>query len=215
MRFLNVNDNVEPADLFLQALLLENSCIFATVICFVVGMKRILLCVLFTLSCSIVLSSCEKDGEREGSARPLNGKYICFSCDGVKWKAAGNALGSCYAKVPQIESPQWCDVVACTEDVTDSDVERYEHYVFLHISLDSTGSATGFQMEYYKDKSTERQGDFELMMRGYDGRVYIENMDVDEISGCFLGRMQNVVNPSDVREVRFDFQDVPISEIYK
>lgn len=178
-------------------------------------MKRILLFFVFTLSCSIVLSSCEKDGEGKESSRPLNGQYICFSCEGVKWEAAGNALGSCYAKVPQMESPHWCDVVACTDDVTDSDVERYGHYVFLHINLDTAGGAAGFQMEYYKDKSTERQGDFELMMRGLDGRVYIESLDSSEISGYFFGRMQNVVNPSDIRAVRFDFQDVPLSEVYK
>ena len=71
-----------------------------------------------------------------------------------------------------------------------------------------------FQAIYYKDKNTERVGEFALMLQSIDGTVSIER-EQDKLSGEFIGTMQNMTNPSDIRHTRFTFHELPISTVNK
>lgn len=181
-------------------------------------MKRIFQTIFLALLASLSFTACTEDDNSENnpsnSNRPLQGKYIRFLSGTLRWEAEASELGSLYVKTSDLENPQWYDIVACTEDVNDFNIEYYRHHLFLHIKLNEEGMPENFQAIYYKDKNTERVGEFALMLQSIDGTVSIER-EQDKLSGEFIGTMQNMTNPSDIRHTRFTFHELPISTVNK
>lgn len=148
-----------------------------------------------------------------GLQAPENGEYVCLDFKNLQWKAVKDQMGSCYVKTNS-QNPLWYDLVVCTEDVTDFSIDYYHHYLFLHIDLDSLGSVKNHRIIYYKNKNTERSGDYELYLVSLDGELSIFRED-DRLSGVFEGRLQNTARSSDVRKGRFEFRNIPIETINK
>ena len=78
--------------------------------------------------------------------------------------------------------------------------------------MDSLGSVKNHRSIYYKNKNTERSGDYELYLVSLDGELSIVRKD-DRLSGVFEGRLQNTSRTSDVRKGRFEFRNIPIEII--
>lgn len=178
-------------------------------------MKRILRFLSVLFASVFVFSSCEPIDPFIGGFtdlnRPEKGQYIGMEFGDEAWYAIEEQLGSCYAKYDS-ENPNWYDAVACTEDVSDFSIEYYRKYLFLHIDLDSIGRVSNFQIIYYKNKNTERSGDYELNLVSLDGKMQVFEKD-GKLSGVFEGRMKNTARSSDVRESRIVFQDFPLQSI--
>lgn len=146
-----------------------------------------------------------------GLNRPLSGEYIDMMFGDESWVAIGDNLGSCYAKFDSV-NPLWYDVVICTEDVNDFSIEHYRKHLFIHIDTDSSNNVRDFRIIYYKNKNTERSGDYELNLESLDGTMHITVND-GRLSGAFDGRMRNTGRSSDIRRSTIIFQDVPLSSI--
>lgn len=181
-------------------------------------MKRTLQTIFLALLASLTFTACTEDDDTErqhaNGNRPLQGEYIRFTSGTLLWEAEASELGSLYAKTSDMENPQWYDIVACTEDVNDFNIEHYRHHLFLHIDLKDDGTTGKFQIIYYKDKNTERVGEFALMLQSTGGTITLER-NQDKLSGEFTGTMQNMSDHSDTRQTRFVFHELPISTINK
>ncbi len=179
-------------------------------------MNRRLFSTLVLALSSVLFFACKEENEQtitpEEDNIPAFGQYIKFQSADLTWEATSENLGSCYAKTPNAENPEWYDLVVCTEDVTDFDIEHYTNHLFLHADLDSLGEVRNFNIIYYKDKNTEQRGDFELMLTKYDGSLSLSR-NGDSLSGEFIGRMQNSAMPSERRQSRFVFRNIPIEPL--
>ncbi len=141
----------------------------------------------------------------------LQGKeLIYFSQDSDVWKAKIKDLGSCYAVVDNKENPTWCDIVVCTEDLKDFDVELYHKYLFVHFQLSENSIPKNIIAEFYKNKNAQQAGVFDLMLTPKNLSLLIHELNGEEISGKLIGQMQSKVNAEDVRDVMFVFKDIPI-----
>lgn len=178
-------------------------------------MERILRLIGLIALVAIGLCACEGENAAfdglPGLQAPENGEYVCLDFKHLQWKAVKDQMGSCYVKTNS-PNPLWYDLVICTEDVTDFSIDYYHHYLFLHIDLDSLGSVKNHRIIYYKNKNTERSGDYELYLVSLDGELSIVRKD-DRLSGVFEGRLQNTSRTSDVRKGRFEFHNIPIETI--
>lgn len=175
-------------------------------------MRRFLLYFSALLVCSFGFTSCEKneadEAVKDEETIPAFGQYISFSSGNLRWKGAED-LGSCYAKTSDPSNPSWYDLVVCTEDVNDFDIDFYHHYLFLHLDLDSVKNVKSFRLQYYKGKNTERVGDFELFLSEKSGSVTLSQIG-DSISGEFVGTLRNNADPTDTRPSRFTFRNIPV-----
>ena len=141
----------------------------------------------------------------------LQGKeLIYFSQESDVWKAKIKDLGSCYAVVDNKENPTWCDIVACSEDLKDFDIELYHRYLFVHFEFSENSTAKNIIAEFYKNKSAQSAGVFDLMLVPKQLQIQINELKSEKISGEMTGKMQNKVNAEDIREVRFVFKDIPL-----
>lgn len=175
-------------------------------------MRRFLLCFSAFLLCAAGFASCEKNDPdlpfSDKETVPAFGQYISFSSGDIRWEGTEN-LGSCYAKTSNPAEPSWYDLVVCTEDVNDFDIDFYRHYLFLHIDLDSLQNVKAFRLQYYKNKNTERVGDFELFLSELDGGVTLSKIG-DSLSGEFAGTLRNNADPTDTRPSRLCFRNIPV-----
>jgi hypothetical protein len=141
----------------------------------------------------------------------LEGKeLIYFSQESEVWKAKIKDLGSCYAVVDNKENPTWCDIVACSEDLKDFDIELYHKYLFVHFEFSENSTAKNIIAEFYKNKSAQSAGVFDLMLVPKKLELYINNLTEDKISGRLFGQMQSKVNSEDIRDVLYIFKDIPL-----
>ncbi len=181
-------------------------------------MKRLTEVLFFAFLASLFFSACAEEENEDANPpagnRVLQGEYIRFASGSLLWEAEADELGSLYAKTSDVDNPQWYDIVACTEDVTDFNIELYRHHLFLHVDLNDEKAVESFRIIYYKNKNTERLGDFELMLQSMSGTLSID-IEGDKLSGEFVGKMQNMSDPSDVRQSRFTFHRLPLSPTAK
>ena len=141
----------------------------------------------------------------------LQGKQlIYFSQESDVWKAKIKDLGSCYAVVDNKENPTWCDIVVCSEDLKDFNIELYHKYLFVHFQLDENSIPKNIIAEFYKNKNAQQAGVFDLMLTPKKLDILVYEINKDEISGKLFGQMQNKVNADDVRDVVFVFKNIPI-----
>lgn len=177
-------------------------------------MRKLMLSIWVVLTV-FLFSACESGlvdlGMPPGLNRPSNGEYVGANFGDETWEAVKDNLGSCYAKFDS-ENPSWYDVVICTEDVNDFEIDYYRKHLFVHIDTDSLNDVRDFRIIYYKNKNTERSGDYELNLESIDGTMQIfEN--AGRLSGVFEGRMRNTGRSSDIRQCNIVFQDVPLSSV--
>lgn len=179
-------------------------------------MTKSLFQIFLSAFCCMFFCACGEENEQiitpEEDNIPAYGQYIKFQSASLTWEATAESLGSCYVRCPNAENPEWYDLVVCTEDVTDFDIEHYTNHIFLHADLDSLGEVRNFNIIYYKDKNTEHRGDFELMLTKYDGSLSLSR-NGDSLSGEFIGKMQNSALPSERRQSRFIFRNIPIEPL--
>ena len=141
----------------------------------------------------------------------LEGKeLIYFSQESEVWKAKIKDLGSCYAVVDNKENPTWCDIVACSEDLKDFYIELYHRYLFVHFEVSENSAPKNIIAEFYKNKSTNQAGVFDLMLVGKRLELIVKDFNQETISGKLFGQMQSKVNSSDVRDVVFVFKDIEL-----
>ncbi len=172
---------------------------------------------LFTILISCFLFfACNPDKDNNNSTEedfiPTSGKFVRFQSGSLQWQALQSELGSGYVKTDNSENPQWYDIVLCSEDVNDFSIEHYNHHLFLHVDLDSAYQVEDFNIIYYKNKNTERQGDFELMLTKHDGTLTLSRSG-DSLSGEFNGKMRNNASPNDIRQTQLIFRNLPIEAI--
>lgn len=135
---------------------------------------------------------------------------IYFTQSSEVWQEKADNLGSCYAVVNDRENPTWCDVVVCTEDLKDFDVDLYGKYLFLHFDLDENKNPKNIRLEFYKNKSAQNAGEFDLMLIKKNIELHINTLNEESITAKAFGQMQNVANSSDVRDVLFYFKEIKI-----
>jgi hypothetical protein len=154
--------------------------------------------------------ACEERNNQDDYEKMFDVESIYFSQDSDVWKAKAENLGSCYAVVDNKTNPSWCDVVVCTEDLKDFDVDLYGKYLFLHFDLDENKNPKNVRAEFYKNKSAQNAGEFDLMLVSKQLQVYIKDLNEETITGRVYGTMQNITNTSDVRDVVFYFKDIDL-----
>ena len=165
---------------------------------------------LFIFSFALSYFSCEET-TTSSTDDFLEGKeLIYFSQASDVWKAKIKDLGSCYAVVDNKENPSWCDIVVCTEDLKDFDIELYHKYLFVHFEFTETLTPKNIIAEFYKNKSASQAGVFDLMLVKKQLELSIKDLKEEKITGRLFGQMQSKVNSSDVRDVMFVFKDIPI-----
>lgn len=168
-------------------------------------------CFLILISLIAVFFSACEERPTANSDDFLEGKeLIYFSQESEVWKAEIKDLGSCYAVVDNKENPTWCDIVACSEDLKDFDIELYRRYLFVHFEFSENSTAKNIIAEFYKNKSAQSAGVFDLMLVPKHLQIQINELKSEKISGEMAGKMQNKVKSEDVREVRFVFKDIPL-----
>lgn len=152
-----------------------------------------------------------KDKPQSSKDEFLQGKeLIYFYQDSEEWKAEIKDLGSCYAVVDDKENPTWCDIVVCTEDLKDFDIDLYHKYLFVHFQLNENLTPKNLIAEFYKNKNAQQAGVFDLMLTPKKLELYLQDFNEKEISGTLLGQMQSKVNADDIRDVLFVFKNIPI-----
>lgn len=160
---------------------------------------------------AILFIACEdKDDDRLEFEDLLRDESIYFSHNSDRWIEQIANLGSCYAVVNDKTNPSWCDIVVCTEDLKDFEVDLYGKYLFVHFDLDENKQPKNIIAEFYKNKSTQNAGEFDLMLIAKNLNLFIEDFDAEEISGQMIGQMQNKANSEDIRDVLFYFDDIKI-----
>ena len=168
-------------------------------------------CFLILISLIAVFFSACEERPTANSDDFLEGKeLIYFSQESEVWKAKIKDLGSCYAVVDNKENPTWCDIVACSEDLKDFDIELYHKYLFVHFEFSENSTAKNIIAEFYKNKSAQSAGVFDLMLVPKKLELYINNLTEDKISGRLFGQMQSKVNSEDIRDVLYIFKDIPL-----
>lgn len=166
---------------------------------------------LVLISFFLLLFSACKDKPTPTTDDFLEGKeLIYFSQDSDVWKEEIKDLGSCYAVVDNKENPSWCDIVVCTEDVKDFNIDLYHKYLFVHFEVSENSAPKNIIAEFYKNKSTNQAGVFDLMLVGKRLELIVKDFNQETISGKLFGQMQSKVNSSDVRDVVFVFKDIEL-----
>lgn len=169
--------------------------------------KFFLLLILFSV---FSFFACDERNKPDEYETMFDVESIYFSQASDVWKAKAENLGSCYAVVDNKENPSWCDVVVCTEDLKDFDVDLYGKYLFLHFDLDENKNPKNIRVEFCKNKSARNAGEFDLMLIKKNVELHINNLNEEIITGRLFGTMQNVANSSDVRDVLFYFKEIKI-----
>ena len=159
---------------------------------------------------ALLFVSCEEKDKVEEFEFMQNGEVIYFSQDSDIWQAKPEDLGSYYAVVDNKENPTWCDIVVCSENLKDFDVEILRKYLFLHFEFSENQTPKNIIAEFYKNKSANQAGVFDLMLVHKRIEVSLRDLNEEKISGKMIGQMQSKVNSNDVRDVVFVFKDIPL-----
>jgi hypothetical protein len=168
------------------------------------------------------LLSCSDDIELINNGFSVSTPYIASNIGNDTWKEDTSNLGTFYAKVDNIDSPSWIDVVISSDDLNSSSTALIHNYLFIHIN--NSDLAKNFTLEdstiypfskfsimYYENRSVSTPISFSLFLRASSGELVITKCDGTYISGYFNGELKNQVTSSDVRPSKIYFSRVPIS----
>lgn len=176
-----------------------------------------------TLFFSIIsLLSCKDDIELINNGFSSSTPYISSKIGNSTWKDDTSNLGTFYAKVDNMDTPSWIDIVISSDNLNSSSTTLIHNYLFIHINnsdiaknftlKDSTiYPLSKFSLMYYENRSVSTPVIFSLFCKAKSGEVVITKCNGVYISGYFKGDVQNQVTSSDVRKSEIYFSRVPIS----
>lgn len=174
--------------------------------------------IVFGILFSLVFVSCkdETDGAQiDDSPIPVSGLYFKMKLgDDIMWR--GDYFATMYAKKEAEDSEsKFIDFVVCTEDLSD-DVSTLKQYLILHVKVDSAASYSNYNVMYFKNRGNSGSSvTFEKYMYYKEGNLTItKNLD-GKISGKFVGKLVDVFDFEDIRDITIQFQDFPISSAKK
>lgn len=180
-------------------------------------MRRIsIISVLMALVLSIGFISCEKDPDIDDSPIPQSGLYFKMKLgDDMMWR--GNNLPTMYAKSEAPgEMNKFFDFVVCTQSLTDTNVTKLDQYLILHVKVNPDGSFSNYNVQYYEDRVVDQYPiEFSKLMYYKSGKLTLTENKDNKLSGKFEGKMQDIYDNEDIREIVIEFQEFPLSPVKK
>ena len=174
---------------------------------YIIDMKKIGFLGL-VLAVFMVLVSCEEEVIIEDNPIPNSGQYFKMKLgDNLVWR--GDYFPTMYVKTePEDDTNRFIDFIVSTQDISDSKVEILDKYLVLHVMVNSDGSFSNYNLQYYEDRTlTAYPISFSKAMFYKSGELKIIENNGDIISGRFVGQMVDVYDRDDIRDVEIDFQE--------
>lgn len=180
-------------------------------------MRRIsIISVLMALVLSIGFISCEKDPNIDDSPIPQKGLYFKMKLGEDKmWR--GNSFPTMYAKTEAPgEDNKFIDFVVSTQSLIDTNVTKLDQYLILHVKVNPDGSFSNYNVQYYEDRVVDVYPiEFSKLMYYKSGSLTLRENADGKISGKFEGKMQDIYENEDIRDVVIEFQEFPLSPAKK
>lgn len=180
-------------------------------------MKKInIFFILSVLVFSLGFISCNPDADIDDTPIPNSGLYFKMKMgDNYVWR--GNNLPTMYVKT---EAPgsinKFIDFIICTQSLNDSSVTKLDKYLMLHVQVNSSGNFSNYNVQYFENKSVDKYPiTYTKFMYYKSGFLVLSKNAEGKISGKFQGKMIDIYDSDDLREVEIEFQDFPSSAAKK
>lgn len=177
------------------------------------GVLVLMIFILFTF-----MLACKEDDEPKHPSHLSSNIYITSYLNGqLSWDS--EQLSTSYVKIPQINNPEWFDIVLEQDTLYGKNRYLYIHAtnpLVKNFSFDSVMTLTsGFSVIYYEGKKTQgHTADYDMYLTTQTGTLTITSNDSQYLSGEFSSQMIDVIS-SQSYQVRFIFNHLPIEIVGK